>query len=281
VVLVRDDQMVLDNLDTELKLRGFSPQTIKTYRFHNEKFLDHVNKQEDQIGEADIKAYLANLISDQQAASSTIALAKAALKFYYDDVLKKNIVNIKTPKIAKKLPVVLNKEEVKNLIGAAKTKKSELLIKMLYASGLRVSELVNMKKGDLELAQKTGWVRKGKGAKDRMIILSENLVEEFQKYLPVITSEFVFVGRKGPLSVRNVQKIISKTAKRAGITKKVTPHTLRHSFATHLLEDGTDIRVIQELLGHSNLQTTQIYTQISSEQKKKVKSPLDTVESVE
>ncbi|MFT4311264.1 MAG: tyrosine-type recombinase/integrase, partial [Candidatus Woesearchaeota archaeon] len=158
---------------------------------------------------------------------------------------------------------------------ACVTKKSKLIIKMLYSSGLRVSELVNLKWNDIEFDQNSGWVRSGKGSKDRLIIFSENLLEELKSFRN--SSEYVFEGRNGPLTTKNIQNIVRTTAKRAKINKKVTPHTLRHSFATHLLENGTDIRIIQDLLGHSNLQTTQIYTHISSEQKKKIKNPLDNL----
>jgi len=221
--------------------------------------------------------YLAHLISDAGKSNATVALAKAAIKFYYDEVLKRNIVNIKTPKIGKKLPTVLTKDEVKRLISAAKSIKSRLIIKMLYSTGMRVSELVNMRVNDLELDEKHGWIRGGKGSKDRMVILSDNLICDLRKFLSTYSREYLFSGRNMQLTPRNIQKIIQNSAKNAGINKRVSPHTLRHSFATHLLESGTDIRVIQELLGHANLQTTQIYTRVSSEEIKKVKSPLDSI----
>ncbi|RJQ16961.1 integrase [Candidatus Woesearchaeota archaeon] len=264
----------MENLETELKLRGCSPTTIKTYVFHNQLFLHFAKKTPDVVLEEDIKKYLAYLIADKKLNASTVALARSALKFYYGDVLKKNIVNVKTPKIARKLPSILSKEEVKQLIESTPTLKSKLMIKLLYSSGLRVSELLQLKKKDVEMDNKLAWVRRGKGGKDRMAILSDAVITDLRPYLSKIT-DYVFPGKTGTLSPRNVQKIIQKSARKAGIQKKVSPHTLRHSFATHLLEKGTDIRMIQELLGHSNLQTTQLYTQISNDQKKKIKSPLD------
>jgi integrase/recombinase XerD len=137
-----------------------------------------------------------------------------------------------------------------------------------------VSELVNLKVDDLNLGENLGWVRKGKGAKDRLFSLSQSLGEELKEYLQGRENKYVFAKEK-PLTTRNIQKIIHGTKNRAGINKKVTPHTLRHSFATHLLEQGTDIRLIQTMLGHSSLSTTQLYTHISSDQIKKVKNPLD------
>ena len=181
---------------------------------------------------------------------------------------------MKTPKIARKLPEVLTKDEVKLLLKAVTHTKSRIIIKLLYSSGIRLSECLNIKIKDLNLKEKYGWVRGGKGGKDRMFILSEDVCDELWKYT-LQRQGFVFQGKNGALSPRNVQKIVRKAAEKAGINKIITPHKLRHSFATHLLEAGTDIRIIQELLGHSNLQTTQIYTKVSQEQMKKVRSPLD------
>ncbi len=262
-------------LETELKLRGFSENTINSYIFYNKKFLEFCKKEPLEVKEDDIKNFIAHKISEG-ASPRTVVLIQSALRFFYDEILKKGIVNLKPPKISKSLPVVLTREEVKNLINSVKNKKHKLIIEFLYSSGLRLSELINLKVSDLELEEKIGWVRKGKGSKDRIFILSSKLVEELKEYLKnKKDSDFVFSGRNGKMSERNVQKIIRIAAKKAGIKKKVSPHTLRHSFATHLLESGENIRKIQELLGHSNLSTTQIYTHVSIEELKKVKSPLD------
>ena len=264
----------LKNLASELKLRGFSPQTLRTYLYHNQRFLEFTKKQPEQITQSDVKEYLAHQIDHNS--TSTVALIKSALKFHYDEILHKNIIDFKTPKIEKKLPIILTKEEVKRLIQAAPTKKSQLIIKMLYSSGLRLSECLNLKVDDLELDQKIGWVRHGKGGKDRMFILSETLVKDFKKHLKNYSSPYLF-SLNQPLNPRTIQQMIKRVAEKAGIKKNVSPHKLRHSFATHLLEAGTDVRVIQELLGHSDLSTTQIYTKVSTEQIKKVKSPLDNL----
>ena len=264
----------MDDLINELKLRGYSKSTIHAYLKFNIDFLKHQNLQKDEVTLQNLKNYLAYLVSEKELAPRSVNLAKSALLFYYNDVLAKGFGNIKTPKISSYLPTVLTKEEVKLLIEHAKTLKTELIIKMLYSSGIRVSELVNLKWTNIN-SDNTGWVRGGKGQKDRMIIISNSLVEELKSLKQ--DSEYVFRGRNGALSTKNIQKLIRTTAKTAGIQKRVTPHTLRHSFATHLLDSGQDIRMIQELLGHSNLQTTQIYTHVSSESKKRVKSPLDNL----
>ena len=266
----------MKDLISEIKLRGYSKTTLESYLKFNKDLLEfHSNRPAYLIEIEHIKEYLAHLVADKELAPRTVNLARAAILFYYNEVLGKNFIGIKTPKIESSLPTVLTKEEVKLLIDSCASNKSRLMIKMLYSSGLRVSELVNLKWNNLEFDQNSGWVRGGKGSKDRLIILSENLLEELKSFNN--NSDFVFKGRNGPLTTKNIQNVVRTTAKRAGINKKVTPHTLRHSFATHLLEDGTDIRVIQDLLGHSNLQTTQIYTHISSERKKRVKNPLDNL----
>lgn len=269
--------MALDDLKVELKLRGFSMNTEKTYLFHNEKFLAFIKKEPKDIAENDIKLYLAQLLSDEKQKSS-VALVRSALLFYYNEVLHKSIAGIKTPKIPKKLPITLTKEEIRRLIEAATHEKSKLLIKLLYASGLRISEALKLKVEDLEQEQRIGWVRGGKGGKDRMIILSEQVLHDMKSFLlgRGIVSGHIFLGKDGkPMSSRNAQKIITNAARAAGIAKQVTPHKLRHSFATHLREAGQDLRVIQELLGHSSIQTTEIYTHVSTEEKRKVISPAD------
>lgn len=264
----------IQKLVNELKLRGYSPKTIEAYLKYNKEFAQFVSERPaSQIQIDDIKGYLANLISEREASARTVNLARSALMFYYNDVLNKGFTNIKTPKIKASLPSVLTKEEVKRLLECAGSEKSRLIMMTLYSSGLRVSELTKLKWKDLELKEKIAWVRSGKGSKDRMIILSELLSKSFNQ-IPKI-SDYVFSGKNGALTTRNIQKIVHNAAKIAKINKKVTPHTLRHSFATHLLESGNDIRIIQELLGHSNLQTTQIYTHVSSEHKRNVKSPMD------
>lgn len=267
---------MLQGLESELRLRGFSEQTIKTYLMQTRLFLDHIKKDSKEVTEQDIKNYLSLLIS-QKIQPRSLALKKAALKFYFHQIQKREIVNIKTPKIAKTIPIVLTKEEIKSLIAHTPTEKSKLLIGILYSSGLRVSECVKLKTNDLELQNNIGWVRHTKGGKDRMFILSELISLHLRMYLENHSSDYLFPGRNGHISVRDVQKIIQNAARKAQIKKNVSPHTLRHSFGTHLLDSGTDIRVIQELLGHSQLSTTQIYANISKEQLKKIRSPFDTL----
>ncbi len=258
----------LKELENEMKLRGFSDKSIKAYLFFNQKFLNFSGKNPNEVGEKDIKSYLASMIGNY--GNSSINLAFSSLSFFYETMLKKDLKDIKVPKRERKMPSVLTKDEMKNLIESSRNERSRLVMKFLYSTGLRVSELTNLKKKDVELNEKMGWVRAGKGKKDRIFILPESLIDELKKIVDKSEEENIF-----PITPRAVQKVVRNAAKRAGIRKKVSPHTLRHSFATHLLESGTDIRKIQELLGHSNLQTTQIYTHVSAEELKKIRSPLD------
>ncbi len=269
---------MLKKLETELKIRGFSPETVKAYTIHNKDFLGFIKKRPVSVEEDDLKAYLAHLISDRKLSSSSVALVRSALLFYYNQVLDKGFLGIKTPKIQRNPPSVLSKGEVKALLDACVTAKSRLLVEFLYSSGLRVSECRNLRVEDIDFVEGVCAVKQGKGKKDRATVLSENLAQSLKVYLEKnnFSSGLIFRNKKGEaLSSRNVQKIVSRAAKRAGIDKGVTPHKLRHSFATHLLDSGVSIRVIQELLGHSNLQTTQIYTRVSREHIRNVKSPLD------
>lgn len=269
--------MNLQKLETELKLRAFSPETVRSYLYWNKDFLKNVNKTPDQMTEDDVKEYVAKKLSNGVDAKS-IVLIRAALKFFYDEVLGKDIVKLKTPKISKKLPVVLTKEEIVRLIDAIKNRKHKLIVMLLYSSGLRLSEMLNLKVGDLELEGKIGWVRSGKGSKDRLFLLSEKFIEAIKGYVQdKEDSDYIFTGRNGRMTPRNVQKMIKRSIKTAGIEKDVHPHSLRHSLGTHLLEDGVDIRKIQILLGHANLSTTQIYTHVTTEELKKIKNPLDNL----
>ncbi len=268
----------LKKLSTDLKLRGFSQQTIKMYLFYNQKFIEYTKKQPEDVTEDDIKDFLAFKFSDDSLSNASIALIKASLKFFFIETLGKKLSDIKTPKKSNKLPVVLNRNEIINLIDKTENIKHKLIIELLYSTGLRLSECVNLKYSDIDLSEGIGWVRSGKGSKDRIFIISEMFKKDLLHYIENTKSNtkgYIFLVNGKKMSTRGIQHAIKISAKRAGIEKDMHVHTLRHSFATHLLENGVDIRKIQKLLGHSNLQTTQIYTQVSSEEIKKIKSPLD------
>lgn len=267
------------NLERELKIRGFSYKTIKAYLHYNIKFLNFARKSPKEISNEDIKRYL-EYLADKDVSNATLNLAINALKFYYTQVLKRRFFfDIKHPKKEKRLPVVLTKDEIRKMLEATKNLKHKLLMEIMYASGLRVSEVIKLKIPDIDLEEEIIRVNLAKGRKDRQTILSKRAIEDLKKLLETKEddNQYLFTGAQNEshLSTRSAQKIVLQAAKLAGIKKDVSCHSLRHSFATHLLEKGVDIRYIQKLLGHKRLETTQIYTQVSTQKLKEIGSPLD------
>lgn len=256
-------------LENEMKLRNFSKNTIEAYIYYNKELLRFTNKNSDQITNQDIRDYLLVLVNLGKS-SSTINIAVSAFKFYYSQIFRRKFFisdnGIKRPKNEKKLPVVLSKQEVLNMVNATDNLKHKLMIQILYSSGLRVSELINLEVNEINFFRKVIVVRGGKGKKDRVTIISAVVLDSINKYLiefkPLVyLFESHEAGRK--ISVRTAQKVVEIAAYKAGIKESVGAHTLRHSFATHLLEQGVGIRYIQELLGHARLETTQIYTKVA------------------
>jgi site-specific recombinase XerD len=272
----------LKKLEVELKIAKNSEHTLKNYLHCNILFLDFIKKDPDQVMEDDIKLYVAQNLADKSAISIIIFLA--ALKFSTSLILKRDLTaNIRRPRREKRIPAVLTKKEVLGIFDALNTKKSRLMISLMYAAGMRVSEVASLKVGSLNFEDKTGIIKQAKGRKDRIFNIPRFLFGKLKKYSEKQESageEYLFPGRNGKkMSSRNLQKIVKLAAKKAGVKKDVHCHTLRHSFATHLLEEGTDIRFIQQLLGHSSISTTELYTHISTESIKKIKSPIDTLEN--
>jgi len=270
-------QELLDKLTVELKISKNSDHTVRNYVRANKTLLDFCEKQPEQITEDDVKRYMAEELTDKAATS--IILFLSAVKYAFLNILKKDVTRtIKRPKREKKIPTVLTKDEVKTLLNSVGNKKSKLIISLLYACGLRVSELTNLKTENLNFEEKIGHVRQAKGRKDRVFNIPVFLDADLRKQVAQQNSndeDYIFSGPNGSLSSRNIQKLVEKAAKIAQLSKRVHPHTLRHSFATHLLEDGVDIRLIQVLLGHASISTTELYTHISTGQIKGVQSPID------
>ena len=269
----------LEKLKIELKISKNSGYTLRNYLRANQELLDFCNKQPEELTEDDVKAYMAEKTVDKS--SSSIIVFLSSIRYAYSNILKNDITQgIKRPKRERKIPAVLTKEEVRKLFDTTPPKKSRLMLETIYACGFRVSELINLKIIDLNFDEMIGYVRQAKGKKDRIFNIPkflEKRLEKQAKKQKENNEEFLFSGPKGKLTDRNIQKIVRVVAKKAGVNKKVSPHTLRHSFATHLLENGVDIRKIQELLGHADLSTTQIYTHISTEELKKIPSPIDSL----
>jgi len=267
----------LKKIEIELKISKNSPYTIQSYLKVNRELLDFLKKNPDEVTPDDVKMFMAEKLADKS--SSTTIVFLAAIRFAFTNILEKDLtLKIKRPKKEGKIPDVLTKEEVERLIDTIPTKKSKLMVIMIYLCGFRVSELTNLKTENLNFNEMIGYVRQAKGKKDRAFNIPQKILKKLQKQAEeqkAAGQEYLFSGLNGQLSTRNIQKIVQNAAKRAGIDKDVHPHTLRHSFATHLLEGGVDIRHIQVLLGHSSISTTELYTHISKEQIKAIKIPID------
>ncbi|MFA5175506.1 MAG: site-specific tyrosine recombinase/integron integrase [Patescibacteria group bacterium] len=264
-------------LKQEMKLRGFSQKTVKSYLHYIIDILDKTRKGPRAVNANDIRNYLENL-ADNELSASTLNSAYSALQFYFEKILcRRFFVKIPRAKKDKRLPEVLSKEEVRQVLGAIKNVKHKLLLGLIYSSGLRVGEVIRVKVRDLNFFEKLLSVRQGKGNKDRITVLSDKVASVLEKYVKnKDADDFVFESeRGGKLTERSAQKVFSDALRVSGVKRKVSCHSLRHSFATHLLENGTDIRYIQELLGHAKLQTTQIYTHVANKNLKNIKSPLD------
>lgn len=258
--------------------RNYSQRTVKTYSECIKKFLKTYSGEARKISKSDVKNYLEKL-EDKTGSTKNVHLS--ALIFLLRNILNKNFVSkLKYSRMPKSLPVVLSREEINLLIKSIGNEKHKLLVKLLYGSGLRVSEIVNLRIRDLDLRNNYGWVRRGKGNKDRMFIVPAMLKEEISNLNSKKDYDcYLFDSYNGHLSSRSVQEIIKKAAKKAGIRKRVHPHTLRHSYATHLIENGYDIAAVQSLLGHNSPNTTMIYLHTAMPTMLKVRSPLDDLQS--
>lgn len=271
---------LLIKLENEIKSRGFSGKTLKSYMFHVARFLSDVKIDPITISDSDIQSYFLNIGNFMDPL--TVNLRISAVKFFYREILGREFI-LNYVKRPKKLPEVLTKEETVRILKSISNTKHRLMIETVYGCGLRVSEVVRLKKDDVRFEEGVLFVREGKGMKDRVINFPTSLSSRLENYLNSRSDNNPFVfdsSRGGHLSIKSVQKVLERAVKKAGIAKNVHVHTLRHSYATHLLEQGTDLRIIQRLLGHSDIKTTQIYTHVSTATIKNVKSPLDTLDLI-
>lgn len=263
-------------LKQEMKIRNFSQKTIKSYLYYITDLLSKSNKSPRVINTDDIRVYLENM-TEKGLSASTLNSAYSAFRFYFEKILKRRFfVNIPRAKQAKKLPVVLTRDEIGRIFTTIQNAKHKLLLGLVYSAGLRVSEVINIKTQDLDLDNKMLRINRAKGLKDRVTIMSDKLAKPLSVYIKnKKADDYLFASiRGGKLTTRSVQKIFETALQASGLKKKATCHSLRHSFATHLLENGTDIRYIQELLGHARLETTQIYTKVASSKLKNIQNPL-------
>lgn len=261
--------------------RRLSPRTIQTYQKCVDVFLIKTNKSLDQISKKDVRLFL-EYLSEKNRAGNTMNVYHMALRFLFENVLEKRMwIDIKYSKTPKRLPEFLTKEETKKLIDSIVNFKHQLMICLMYSAGLRVSELLNLRIKDLVLENGYGYVRNGKGGKDRIIVVAKNLIPAIRKLIEKenLTDEnYLFQSnRNEKYSARTIQQIIKKAIKTSGIKKKIHPHTLRHSFATHLIDNGNDLTQVQALLGHKSPETSMIYVHMASPTMINTKSPLENL----
>ena len=272
----------------ELQRRNYAESTTRHYIRTVEDFARHFHCSPDRLGPRHIREYQAELFQKQKLSPGTITQRLAALRFFYIKTLQKAWSIAETPysKKAIHLPTILSQEEVSRLIDAANTPFRRVLLMTLYATGLRRAELTHLKITDIDSQRMVIHVRGGKGRKDREVMLSPKLLDELRRHwhrLRRKPSVWLFPGRKDhggdkPIDTKTVWYACREASKRAGIHKSVHPHTLRHCFATHLLEAGADLRTIQMLLGHRDLEETTIYLHLSERHLSATASPLDSLE---
>lgn len=263
----------------KLELKKYANSTVKTYVTFFEMFINHYSDRKlETLDEGDIRAYLQVLIQ-RNASNSYLNQVINSIKFYYEVVLgmPNRFYEIERPRKEYKLPTVISKEEIISIIEHTNNLKHRCIVQLLYGSGLRRSELLNLKLNDIDSKRMLIRVEGAKGNKDRLTLLSKNALEDLRMYFKEWKpKEFLFEGRKGGrYSPESVVQIVKQAANKAGVKQNVSPHTLRHSFATHLLESNVDLRQIQVLLGHGSSKTTEIYTHVATNTFKTIKNPLD------
>jgi site-specific recombinase XerD len=270
-----------DKMHGDLKLRGYRANTVRKYLIYARKFVAHFRRCPKTMGEDEIRAFLLHLMEEAHVSASTLATYVAALRFLYGVTLGQPevAVRIPYPKVPHTLPDILSPEEVMALLDALGSVKYRAVVTTLYATGLRISEVCALKPQDIDSARMLLHVRCGKRGRDRFVMLSQKLLELLRLYwkLERPPGIYLFCGltARGRVSPESVRDALKAAAKRCGLSKHVTPHILRHSFATHLLEDGADLRTIQVLLGHRSIRSTARYTQVSARHVAATRSPLD------
>jgi site-specific recombinase XerD len=280
MTFVRPNTALRQRMTDDLRLRNRSPRTIKSYLAQVASFAKYFKKSPELLGPEEIRQYQVHLVNVRQVSWSTFNQAVSALRFFYRITLARDFVveHIPFPRRAKQLPVVLSQEEVKRFLDSIRSLKYRALLMTAYGGGLRLSELANLRVRDIDSSRMMIRVEQGKGRKDRYVMLAPGLLAVLRQYWRQERPEsWLFPGRSPAtsISVTSIQKACRQAGIDAGLSKRVTVHSLRHAFATHLLEAGTNIRVIQTLLGHSNVSTTQRYTYVSEKTVRATASPLE------
>jgi integrase/recombinase XerD len=269
-----------DQMEMDMKLRRLSPKTISCYLGCMKKVAVHFGKSPAELGDEEIRGYLHYLMEVRKASQSVVVQNYSALKFFFEKTLEKpwNVSKIPRCRQRRKLPGVLTKQEVESIFSATKNLKHRAILMTIYSGGLRISEATRLKVSDIDSGRMMIRVNEGKGLKDRYTLLGERNLEMLRRYYKAYRPlDWLFPGRKPsePVSVSAVQRVFKTSLLEAGIKKKASVHTLRHCFATHLLESGTDLYYIQRLLGHTSAGTTSVYLHITGRDLRKIRSPID------
>ena len=272
-----------DQMQEDLLLKAYSPHTQRAYLGCARHFARHYLRSPEEMGEQEIRDFLLHLVRDRKASPATLSMYVNALKFLYNVTLKRPeaVQALAHPKRPKTLPVILSPEEVLRIFAAIRSVKYKAIIATAYAAGLRISEVCALRVSDIDSQRRRIHVRAGKGKKDRYVMLGESLLDLLRQYYQAARpqGEYLFPGYKPqrPICTNAVRQVLQQVIREAGLTKRVTMHTLRHCFATHLLEAGTDIRILQVLLSHSSIRTTLRYTHITDRLVQNLVSPLDII----
>jgi site-specific recombinase XerD len=281
VKMQREQSLAL--MAEKLSLRGYSANTAKTYLEQFKLYLRfYPDYKPEDLEEREITNYLLYLIEKKKISRSTQNQAINAIKFFYEKVLgqERKVYHLERPLKEKKLPLVLSQDEIISIFAAVNNIKHSAMLMLIYSAGLRRSELINLRVGDVDMDRHIVFIRGAKGRKDRQSLLARNLIPLLENYLQEYKPKYwMFEGERGKAySESSLQKVFKQAIQKAGITKDAHLHTLRHSFATHLLESGASTRFIQVLLGHESSKTTEIYTRVTTFSLEKLRSPLDQLE---
>ncbi len=266
----------MDIIEQRMSLRNYSVQTKKAYLSVVADLCRSTKRAPKELSMEEIRSFIYQK-QQRGLSSQTISLIANAINFLYTQIYKKSdFEKLRHPKHSKKLPVVLTRVEIQRLLQQTDNSKHRTMLAIAYSAGLRVSEVINLKVRDIDCNELTITLREGKGKRDRITVVSARIIDDIQQCtLGKAGGAFVFENQRGgKLTTESAQKVFVHCLRKANIAKLATFHSLRHSFATHLLEDGVDVRYVQELLGHQNIRTTQLYTQVTNPQLKNIKSPL-------
>lgn len=272
---------IRDRMVAEMEMRGLASATKKAYLMCCRQFVAHFMKSPEQLGATETKAFILHLTRERKASPAGVGVYVAAVRFLYRVVLRnaQAVEDLPRPKVPKRLPMVPSREEVEFLLNVVRSIKYRTILITAYGAGLRISEACRLQVGDVDSKQMVLHIRQAKRGKDRLVPLSPRMLAALRSYWAVVRppGSWLFPGRHAdsPISKDAVRKVLRAALAEAGFKKRLTLHSLRHGFATHLLEDGEDIRVLQAVLGHSHVQTTAHYARVTTHRLRKIKSPLD------